>query len=602
MSATTRVTVDAAGVLKNKRFAFTSGVNVISELMQNARRAGATVVEFLADSDGLLVVRDNGGGIASFDKLLELSSSGWDDATQARENAFGEGFFSALYAAERVRVSSRGRVIDFDTSLALAGLPISIALDADGNGVGTTISLFGLSLSTAAIEEAVRRFSTGFGIEVRLNDAVMPRPHAQKEGFTSLEGVGWLRINANRLDSTYVQLYLQGLPVGELGARSIFFSRGSEPHVLHLDSACFLARLPDRACLIDAAQAHSRLMLAVRGEFRRLLALGVESAALMDELTQSEWITANLSAARAWGCSQIFNRLNVLPLSLLRRVDLPDGRGGMEYARALTDGGEDAARSWITRGEVEAGSLRLCKNLPVSWDADCPLFVEGGIDSTGGWPAAMLAHLNAWRYLSTTFLEMDHWAHAMAVDLSSLQVAVRFTPSAQGKLNGYPWADVFLCDSYSLRCASIDIVNDNVHTPLGVETSDVPALIIPSDGDSTIALRMAGDFTEDDNEYFSESLFDDACSLLNETILDLQGGVVDTVTSLINGTNWRDLTTLANSNALILTRSHKPHVLDGGDLLAALTAFAEDEGEETLSRLRAAAKTVASSVRSLEVA
>ena len=43
----------------------------IIELLQNARRAGATQVE-ITNEDGTVTVRDNGRGIADFSKLLDL--------------------------------------------------------------------------------------------------------------------------------------------------------------------------------------------------------------------------------------------------------------------------------------------------------------------------------------------------------------------------------------------------------------------------------------------------------------------------------------------------------------------------------------------------
>ena len=49
----------------------------IIEILQNARRAGATEVR-ITNKDGYVIVEDNGSGIADFQKLLDLGGSGWD--------------------------------------------------------------------------------------------------------------------------------------------------------------------------------------------------------------------------------------------------------------------------------------------------------------------------------------------------------------------------------------------------------------------------------------------------------------------------------------------------------------------------------------------
>jgi hypothetical protein len=65
----------------------------IIEVLQNARRAGATEVQ-ITNTDGLITVRDNGRGIEEFKKLLDLGSSGWDDAIEFSEDPAGVGLFS----------------------------------------------------------------------------------------------------------------------------------------------------------------------------------------------------------------------------------------------------------------------------------------------------------------------------------------------------------------------------------------------------------------------------------------------------------------------------------------------------------------------------
>lgn len=64
----------------------------IIELLQNARRAGATKVTIM-NQDGWVTVRDNGRGIDDFTKLLDLGGSGWDEDCERSEDPAGVGVF-----------------------------------------------------------------------------------------------------------------------------------------------------------------------------------------------------------------------------------------------------------------------------------------------------------------------------------------------------------------------------------------------------------------------------------------------------------------------------------------------------------------------------
>ena len=85
------------------------------ELLQNARRAGATRVDVSIDeihaqtSTCNVTIHDNGAGISDFQTLLSLGGSGWDGETQIKEDPAGMGFF-ALCRSEVEVHSGKHRV------------------------------------------------------------------------------------------------------------------------------------------------------------------------------------------------------------------------------------------------------------------------------------------------------------------------------------------------------------------------------------------------------------------------------------------------------------------------------------------------------------
>ena len=80
----------------------------IIEILQNARRAGATEIQ-IANQDGHVIVRDNGRGIADFAALLDLGRSGWDERTESAEDPAGVGVF--CLAPREVCILSGGRKV-----------------------------------------------------------------------------------------------------------------------------------------------------------------------------------------------------------------------------------------------------------------------------------------------------------------------------------------------------------------------------------------------------------------------------------------------------------------------------------------------------------
>jgi hypothetical protein len=80
----------------------------VIEILQNARRAGATCVK-ITNAKGWVTVRDNGRGIGDFSRLLDMGGSGWGEGVEKSEDPAGVGLF--CLAPREVRIRSRGRAV-----------------------------------------------------------------------------------------------------------------------------------------------------------------------------------------------------------------------------------------------------------------------------------------------------------------------------------------------------------------------------------------------------------------------------------------------------------------------------------------------------------
>ncbi|MCX5677345.1 MAG: ATP-binding protein [Planctomycetota bacterium] len=80
----------------------------VIEILQNARRAGATQVD-ITNEEGWVTVRDNGKGIEDFSKVLDMGGSDWGEDVERSEDPAGVGLF--CLAPRMAAIRSRGKFV-----------------------------------------------------------------------------------------------------------------------------------------------------------------------------------------------------------------------------------------------------------------------------------------------------------------------------------------------------------------------------------------------------------------------------------------------------------------------------------------------------------
>lgn len=148
LPATIRAVVDPQAITRVTRLFNGTLADVLNELNQNARRAGATRVEVETHRDGehtTLIVRDDGRGIADPAALLALGRSGWDEDISASEDPAGMGMFSL--AGRHVEIRSRasdaatGWRVTIPAHAWECGMPLPVEPDALSQGTEIRIAL-----------------------------------------------------------------------------------------------------------------------------------------------------------------------------------------------------------------------------------------------------------------------------------------------------------------------------------------------------------------------------------------------------------------------------------------------------------------------------
>lgn len=236
--------------------AFTGRRTFVNELLQNARRAGASKIVVHSEKN-LLRVFDDGCGVSDFQKLLTLCESGWSADVVEHDQPYGVGFLSAILASKSFVVVSGGKMLTANVDELLAGKPADIDTEFAPTLPGdmTTGVYLELRDSIPYINDVLGPAVRGFPVPVELSTGLQyERPLAEGVGCytANLDGIGTL-VWDGVADRSYIpdaQLFLQGLPIylpnQQAGIRNKNDYYGSAHFGLHLDSKLFKGRMPDR--------------------------------------------------------------------------------------------------------------------------------------------------------------------------------------------------------------------------------------------------------------------------------------------------------------------------------------------------------------------
>jgi histidine kinase/DNA gyrase B/HSP90-like ATPase len=490
--------INEEGLLRNQRYAFSNRYTLVSELLQNARRAGATHIEIHYDAaTQVLIVRDDGCGLEDFQKLLSFHESGWDAATSAEERPFGVGFSKCLYAATRCIVASKGRRVDFDTAAALARAPVEVVRTEEALS-GTRIELHGVDLPD--LGNRIESLCLGFSVPVLFNGEPLARPLAAANLATMASPMGSVHLAGTRdaRHSHWTLVFLQGFCVLKPS-----YCPQERVNVVHLDSRQFMARLPDRDKLIDEDQQKRRIEAELKACWRKTLEVA------KTQLSPEHFVELYYPVMRGWGQLDLLNDLDVLPAELAEAIvgyPIQDAGGNREYVRQLAEA--------PTRQAIEGGEVKL-------------VALDGvGDDNAARW---MLAKAKGYVVFDWIGLYAEHWAQRHVRFLEEEPVRVEaVSEQLRVQLEGrWVWPTVILCEAVRIRVGAdrADI------TDAGVCHGDV--LYIPAGERSGEVVRQLSSFT-DDNEQFRESDLDADREALADLIRRLRSAdPVQTLDSLL---------------------------------------------------------------------
>lgn len=289
-SKTVELDVSRAGMIKSMADSFTNREACIRELLQNARRAGATDISVhTLDERATICVVDNGSGIEDPQSLFLFGHSDWNSKTvMEEESPFGVGFSSAIFLGEHLRVESNGWAVSTPTSRLLEMEAVKVEQSSFKDGTIVELTLSREDYRALDINAHLTRMAIGFPVPIALNGSYLQRPHAidNLSGTLSTQ-IGLIEtknIDNSLLYDASFHIYLQGFFMGEISRYT--WSSDSRPtwsvllnndsitdriYAVHLDSDHFRARMPDRDKLVNEDTAFGEIKSAINDHFARYL-------------------------------------------------------------------------------------------------------------------------------------------------------------------------------------------------------------------------------------------------------------------------------------------------------------------------------------------
>lgn len=442
-----RASINERMFFKTMQHLFSSSFSVMGELIQNARRAGAKRIDITLDSDKRTIcVIDDGIGIESFEALLELAASGWSsEEVQLSDKPFGMGFFSVFYACKHVVVYSRRRCLQASRNDIIERRAIGIFEDDTHQNL-TRIELHGVvdqllrvddrrSESPAqTFERELKTLVAGFPVPVFLNGIELPRPVARNGlegeitpvGFVSIAGIHRTGTVPTATPWLVRNLWLQGLPI-EASAYSYRSDDGPRlpDVVVHLDSASFQARMPDRSHLYDSATQRARVDEAVKAVILNHIVLQKANLNPAD-FTRQYW-----SLTAAYGMAHIFNDVPYLPTAALelcsnavRSTEYQDAMCRFDAIDAPLPEGD-----LVKRQDILDGRIKIWRNAP-SCVSDDP------------WAALALKTMQRENILrlEPSGITSDHWINEITPCYHDLVFRVEVEADSDRSVN-FTWSD-----------------------------------------------------------------------------------------------------------------------------------------------------------------
>lgn len=300
---------------------FTDKTKVLSEIIQNSRRANASRIDitYFADDENKSVnainIIDDGIGISNMQDIFTIGGSGWDEQVTTEENPYGIGSIAMLYACQSLSIDSIGKTIEVNCSDVITGEAFSInesQYDKDGTSIWLNKTVFTLDQLNNALRDIARYSSIPIYVngELLASECALNTLETNPDFTclaTSLGTVAFRRVSNDRM-----HVILQELCVSKpYSADDVYFFANNS----------FKARMPDRDRLVDEAEALEKIKSVVADAFGDYLQ-AEKQRRVNDTEALHHWVKDKFTPIVKFA-RHILNDIDYLPGCAFDSIDYP---------------------------------------------------------------------------------------------------------------------------------------------------------------------------------------------------------------------------------------------------------------------------------------
>lgn len=516
---TLTATSDTSSILKALSATFTNSTTFVGELMQNARRAGATSIA-IKIGEGFYEITDDGIGIADFAKLLSIAISGWDESVQKSDSPYGLGFLSTIYASQSIEVAS-GHTMFAATREQILGLEEVQLQHLDTPIAGAVIRMHGINQTAQQLLSATQTYALGFPLPVTIDGVPVERKHAVGVLDVVATSYGHATPDVAR-GAPAGHFYLQGLPIR--------CERRSYAHtgVVHLDPILFRGRLPDRNELCNANESEKEFSRLWRENAIQELGVLAESMGSKDFITQ---YGKRLQSLGAW---DMLFAMDHFPADwVCKYSETPRKRD------SNSDSGKESGTEAISRDQI----------------ASTAVYVETAEGYGDEWKQMLVAHLlHANNKTVANYAPEKHWIsdHVLEVAEENVELVPGNVIASETTDIHYASIMLVLVDSLSLRLTSpVHGLPEVTPVPLAFDESEGKLYFTLEGSDDTYSLMyQVADFVDGESEVWDEASESQSRERVESTIRAMihqdPSSLLDAV--LRSGLPWRTPDMLKGGN------------------------------------------------------
>jgi len=458
--------VSQDGIKRSLADMFTRQITFLTELCQNAQRAGATRILIGYDEETRhLTIDDNGCGFSDdgWESFFTVGRSGWSQDVITEQNPFGIGCAACLFAATDISIRSGWYQVTFTTDSLLAGGEVE-RIKCDDFVQGSVITLtVNPELNIQDLLTSVPKVFEAFPLPIILNNVPVKRPLALDSDNHLIDcELGKIFLLSNEIPKSRGAGSVRGLNIGFILQGFKLTNSSDFPKAwIHLHAGKYRSRVPDRTCLVGNVREIKDTAEKILASIYRQQLVDVMGQIGFDQFLVDHWFEAKAYAP------DLIKDAPIPGYLILSEENIP-------YASAE---GYCNTPYWYDNTQVKLITKEELEGVLVF---DMVSVYGAAEDGDHSFTVGNYAFLGSNHFIDSNDLPSDHWLREKIIDTNIQDDnALTATIAPKGQITefnvstaGFYNQSIVLCDSFDFHVTGLKTITGADVETLPVNSDD----------------------------------------------------------------------------------------------------------------------------------